>query len=395
MKIARVAEFYPEAIRQQSLSDVRTSEELFNKIINSRIGLSDFITSSLVRHGFQAKEFIYNNELYNKLRNKELKSNYDSFKLLIEDLKEFLPDVLILNIEYRNNLNVEIIRKEVPTIKKIFGWRCVETDASRLEILKKFDTVFTCTPGFCDYFNKNGINSKLMPFGYSNNLDFIKVKNYKDRLIDVNVSGSLVIGKNLHGERIKLLTDLASNIDNIKIYSDKTFGISPKKKFFFDTKLMLSKYQIPFLDLNLEDDFNTYKLISPIVAKISSPVFGVDMYNTMSDSKIIINKHIDSAGEYAGNMRMFEATSMGACLLTDRKKNLSEIFIEDKEVVAYSSVEECVGKVKWLLGNPEKAEEIAINGMNKTRKLYNYDYRVKAIINELSSSRFFGNNEVV
>ena len=43
-------------------------------------------------------------------------------------------------------------------------------------------------------------------------------------------------------------------------------------------------------------------------------------------------------------MRLFEATGSGACLVTDWKENLGELFEPDVEVVTYRSVAECVKK---------------------------------------------------
>ena len=42
--------------------------------------------------------------------------------------------------------------------------------------------------------------------------------------------------------------------------------------------------------------------------------------------KVTVNRHIDIAEEYANNMRLYEATGMGACLVTDAKLNLPCLF---------------------------------------------------------------------
>ena len=45
------------------------------------------------------------------------------------------------------------------------------------------------------------------------------------------------------------------------------------------------------------------------------------------------------AKSYANNMRLYEATGVGALLVTDWKENLGEMFEPGKEVVAYRSPE--------------------------------------------------------
>ena len=44
------------------------------------------------------------------------------------------------------------------------------------------------------------------------------------------------------------------------------------------------------------------------------------------DARISLNRHIDVAEGYANNMRLYEATGVGALLLTDAAPNLGELF---------------------------------------------------------------------
>ena len=42
---------------------------------------------------------------------------------------------------------------------------------------------------------------------------------------------------------------------------------------------------------------------------------------------------------------MFEATESGTLLLTDMKKNLSDLFKEDIKIIAYDTIDEAIEKV--------------------------------------------------
>jgi spore maturation protein CgeB len=99
------------------------------------------------------------------------------------------------------------------------------------------------------------------------------------------------------------------------------------------------------------------------------------MYEIISQSKITLNNHIDDAKNEAANMRLFEATGVGTCLLTDWKENLHELFEPDREVVTYKSVEECIEKVKWLLDHPQEREAIAKAGQARTLKDHTFAQR--------------------
>ena len=76
-----------------------------------------------------------------------------------------------------------------------------------------------------------------------------------------------------------------------------------------------------------------------------APVAGIDMYTLLHQSRLTFNKHTDQAGNCVGNMRMFEATGVGTCLLTDTGNNLPDLFEEDREVVTYRTIDGVRGDV--------------------------------------------------
>lgn len=78
-------------------------------------------------------------------------------------------------------------------------------------------------------------------------------------------------------------------------------------------------------------------------------------------------------------MRMFEATGMRTCLLTDAREENAEIFEVDKEIVTYSTMEEFQDKVKWLTEHPEQAAQIAKAGQEKTFRVHSYKNKALAL----------------
>jgi len=105
-----------------------------------------------------------------------------------------------------------------------------------------------------------------------------------------------------------------------------------------------------------------------------------DMYGLLASSQITLNRHIDIAEGYANNMRLYEATGMGACLLTDAKANLPCLFEPDQEVVTYSSPAEAVSKLKQLIAQPEAAAAIAARGQARTLKHHTYSQRMAELV---------------
>ena len=86
--------------------------------------------------------------------------------------------------------------------------------------------------------------------------------------------------------------------------------------------------------------------------------------------------HGEAAGEYAANVRLFEITGVGSCMITDWKRNLNDIFEIDKEVVAFTTGDECIEKIKWLLNHQKERQEIAEAGQK--RVLRDHTFKIRA-----------------
>ena len=119
-------------------------------------------------------------------------------------------------------------------------------------------------------------------------------------------------------------------------------------------------------------------ILSDLIGHVKPSLYGLEYYEALQSCLIALNMHSHLIKNGAGNVRMFESTGVGACLLTDRRDGNKDIFEEDKEIVAYSSYDEMIDKIKWLLDSPDKAKEIAKAGQKRT--LENYTYRNKAIM---------------
>ncbi|HMM88292.1 CgeB family protein [Bradyrhizobium sp.] len=129
---------------------------------------------------------------------------------------------------------------------------------------------------------------------------------------------------------------------------------------------------------------------SPLHRCFQGEVWGADMYQTLRRSKITLNSHIDMAGREAGNMRLFEATGVGAFLLTDFKDNLHTLFAPDREVAVWRSVDDCLEAIGRALGDAASRAGIAAAGQARTMAQHTYRHRAAEIlgfVETLKSSR--------
>jgi hypothetical protein len=109
------------------------------------------------------------------------------------------------------------------------------------------------------------------------------------------------------------------------------------------------------------------------------PLFGIEMYRTLAASKVTLNKHAVPAEGFVDNIRLFQATGVGACLLTDGGANLSDLFEADREVVTYASLEECLEKVRYLLTHDAVRTDIARRGQQRTLREHTTLHRCQQI----------------
>jgi hypothetical protein len=119
---------------------------------------------------------------------------------------------------------------------------------------------------------------------------------------------------------------------------------------------------------------------SPLQRCFQGEVWGADMYQVLRRSRITLNSHIDLAGGEAGNMRLFEATGVGAFLLTDFKHNLDTLFAPDKEVAVWRCIDDCLTTIGRMIGDDDGRAAIARAGHARTMAQHTYRRRASEIL---------------
>ena len=125
---------------------------------------------------------------------------------------------------------------------------------------------------------------------------------------------------------------------------------------------------------------------SAIARAYQGPAWGLDMYRVLARSRITLNRHIDIAGDFANNMRLYEATGMGACLLTDEKKNMAEILTPGEQAATYRDTSHCIELAGQLGRDDDARMRLAEAGQRRTLAEHSYNRRMRqleAIIRDL------------
>jgi hypothetical protein len=104
-------------------------------------------------------------------------------------------------------------------------------------------------------------------------------------------------------------------------------------------------------------------------AASQGPVFGRDLYKTLSSAKIIVNGAIDMAGQDRGNMRCWEAMGAGALLVSDA--GIYPFGMESgRTFIAYESVEQAVQRIIGCLFDENEMRRVSNAGNQMIKSKY-------------------------
>lgn len=133
--------------------------------------------------------------------------------------------------------------------------------------------------------------------------------------------------------------------------------------------------------------FDEWPADSRVRRRFRGEAWGLDMYRTLAASQISLNRHIDVAGEFANNMRLYESTGVGTMLLTDAKRNLGEFFAVGSEVVDYEDEDDLVAKIAYYLEHDAERRAIADAGQRRTLAEHTYEHRMRDLVDILEKYR--------
>ncbi len=105
-------------------------------------------------------------------------------------------------------------------------------------------------------------------------------------------------------------------------------------------------------------------------------------------SKIIVNVSTGEEGAPVciANLRNFEATGVGAFVLSEYNAALAELFREDKEMVFFRSKEELRRKAQYYLEHQQERETIAKRGWLRTKSDHTYIHRLRKLFSYVNHS---------
>jgi len=329
--------------------------EQWRALMDQCFGTADFYSANLQKLGHDAHEVVANNDALQRQWTREnaphLWATYPvhrclrrvkawQLSVLRAQVEHMRPDVLyVQNLNWTDEVFLRSVRSRVGLI--------VGQNASSLRPdldYGAYDLILTSFPHYVEKFRGHGVQSEYLRLAFDPRvLDYLD--SVKPRYPVVFVGGY----SSSHQSGIEILEHLVRQV--------------PADFWGYGV--------------------DTLPHSSPIRWRYHGEAWGLEMYRLLAQSRIALNRHIDVVGSFANNMRLFEATGVGTCLVTDLKDNLHELFSLDTEVVAYICAKDCIEKVRYLLEHEDERAAIAKAGQERTLREHTYYHRMQELVDIL------------
>lgn len=394
MRLLKVTTDYEQYLRQfyrrHPLLALEPFDRQRRRLLDDFFGWADFYQHALRPLGYDAHELVVNAEPLQRAWALEHGVPFPDadwvFELAYHQVTRVDPEILFLDDTSTFSLPwIERVRRDCPSLRLVVGWSGAASD--HRGALGAYDAVLSNVPEIVVALREGGKRSFHLHHAFEPRV-LERIDAERVPTLGFTFVGQMVAGADNHGERQRLLLGLAERTD-IQIYSPSA-GTSRLARLKRRVKPLLKPIAAALDRLPVPGELRRRVPLPPATSgayepapelpavlrrRLRAPVFGLAMFQLLRNSRVTFNSHIGASRRSASNMRLFEATGVGACLLTDRKDNLPSLFEPDEEVVTYGSLDECVDKARWLAANPERAAAIGRKARARTLRDHTYGQR--------------------
>jgi spore maturation protein CgeB len=262
-------------------------------------------------------------------------------KIAEEQVKAFQPDVILC--PYLYTFDSEFLRGVAGSYGRAVGQHAAAIPRADLS---RYDLIVSSLPNQVAYFQRLGIRSALLPLAF----DPLVAERLGKQPLDHDVVFLGQISTD-HRNRAEHFRELSRSIE-IDFWGDADWEGRPP---------------------------------DPRHWHAHPAVWGFEMYRGLARSRIVLNHHLDAAGPYANNLRLYEATGVGSLLLTDFKENLASLFVIGEEVITYTDTADCATQVRALLADEDRRAGVARAGQQRVLRDHTYDHRAAALLDMIGA----------
>lgn len=389
MRLVKITSAYPGYLKQfyarRPGGALLSYEEQKKALDQDAFGWADFWSHALTPLGYEVLEITRNAGPLQEAwaRENGVEEGMAPAGIVLEQVKRFRPDILWY--DDTDEALLRGLRDTVPSLRLVLGW--VGSAIPARGAWRYMNLILSCAPESVAVMEGAGHAAAHLHHGFDPRVPGRLAD--RGKTLDVSFIGQIVRSGGVHRHREEFLEKVAQGT-SLEIFSPsagftwRDDVTSAVKSLVYRSAHALRTAGIPaswISAIPLAGGALRWQAcpVSPVNRRLKRflrpPAFGLDMFQVIRDSRMTLNIHADSSPRFASNMRLFETTGVGTCLVTDWRENLHELFAPDSEVVTYRSAEECMEKVVWLLENPREREEIAMAGMRRTLREHTFEQR--------------------
>lgn len=353
IRLLKVSDYYEGFLRNHHRTQASSYADAWRKLMDDRFGWFDVWKTTLEATGkFSVLEVVSNDaRTQNEWWRENVSANLPAQReeILQEQIRRFQPDVI-----FAHNLAVsgprdwaewgQVCRRR----PLVFGYDGVALRKST----GYRGLAFLLTPlhRCCEALRSSGLEAHLFRPCFPSVCGDMESGQKEVGTVFVGAVGT---GPGGHGPRLRFLHQLCQQTA-LELHVS---GLESGQASFRKQALRL-----------LRGRWAEFAAIQTLSAQNRGPRYGRDMYALLGKSRASLNFHVAAAGQEGVNMRIYESTGMGACLLTEERPNLRAYFESGREILTYRDSREALEKIRWIEAHPEEARKIGQAGQARTRK---------------------------
>jgi hypothetical protein len=318
--------------------DERPYAEQWQALMATFFGTADAYSHYLGELGHEAHEVVVNCEPLQRAWARERGfKGLSSEETLLRQVEDFRPDVVYLqNLYVLDDATMVALRGS-----GAFVAGQIASAAPPDKRLRMFDLLLTSFPHFVERFRTAGVASEYFRIGFDPRVLEHVAGTPRDH--DVVFVGTLNGLRHRRGNRAIART---ARVLPLEVWGHDLRGWPPW---------------------------------SPLRRRYNGEAWGLEMFRVLAGSRVVLNRHIAQARDYANNMRLYETTGVGSLLVTDAKRNLADLFEPGREVLSYRDTGELVAQARHALADEEMRRDVAAAGQARTLREHTYSVRMREL----------------
>ena len=315
----------------------------------------------------------------------------------LEKIKRFKPDVIFAfaPLTYLKNNFLDELISSLSKRPKVIAW--YGANCGDEEILRYFDLTLSNSKHLVNSLREKGIKADFLQHAFDP-IILDKIKIPEKRLNRVAFFGNLDFSTNDFRERSKLLEKISNQTKLLDVYgahkiptlneTSKHSLLKVRQKISASINQLIPNKRFDYWSDKQNLPTSPWELSKNFCKRIKSPLYGQEMLQKLSSYQIALNYHNQHTGDFACNMRLFEATGVGCALITDHKSDLHEYFEDENEIISFKNKEELLRCVKELSNNSKLAQSLGVKAQAKSLSVFNTKNQIDKLVEILNQQTY-------